>query len=133
MYKEINMCKYCEYSSKWQPLTKNESGKYDKYSDERLRELNLKRIEGKVFKRTYTPYIHLVLTEKDIDCPSTVYMDIYPTKNGKLYYNGGYHHYTSADRYYNSWDEDLADGTSSPYFNERSTKFKFCPMCGRKL
>lgn len=127
------MCKYCEYKSNWQLLTKEESSKYDTYSDEELKILNLKRIDGKIFKRVYPNYIHLLLTEKDIDCPSSVYMDIYPTKDGRLYYKGGYHHYTSADRYYNSWDDDLSNGTPSPTFRSRSTKFKFCPICGRKL
>ena len=31
------------------------------------------------------------------------------------------------------WDEDLSNGIHSPTFMGRSTKFKFCPMCGRKL
>lgn len=49
----------------------------------------------------------------------------YKPENLKLYDNH--------DRVYNSWDDDLCDGSFSPDFKDRATGFKFCHMCGRKL
>lgn len=80
----------------------------------------------------YNPSIILSLTE-DKDFPCSMKMDISIKKNGKFFFNGSYHNYSESDRYYNSWDDDLCEGTPSPDFKDKATKFKFCPMCGRKL
>lgn len=76
------------------------------------------------------PSITLNLSEtRDFPCNMT--MNIRINKDGKFYFNGAYNHYSDSDRYYNSLDDDISDGTFSPDFKSKATGFKFCHMCGR--
>ena len=119
------MCKYCEYKPE----------KLKLYNNPGLKKLGLdfKRVNGKLFKIIHNnPSINLELSETT-DLPCGISINIHINKNGKFYFNGSYHHYSESDRYYDSWDDDLGEGTFSPNFKDRATGFKYCPMCGRKL
>lgn len=91
-----------------------------------------KYCEYKPEKLKHNPSIILNLTEGR-DFPCSMKIDIHINKKGKFYLNGSYHGYSESDRYYNSWDDELCEGSFSPDFKDKATGFKFCPMCGRKL
>lgn len=126
------MCRYCEYKPEKLKLYENQKF-YSYLSDKQVEQLGFKRVDGKLFKiDNPNPSINLELNE-NCDFPCSMNIDIHINKNGKFYFNGGYHSYDEHDRYYNSFDDDLCDGSFSPDFKDRATGFKFCPMCGRKL
>ena len=125
------MCIYCEYKPEKLQLSENQEI-YKFLSNKQVKKLGFKRVDGKLFEIDNNPSINLELSE-NCDFPCSMNIDIHINKNGKCYFDGGYHRYDNHDRYYNSWDDDLCDGSFSPDFKDRATGFKFCPMCGRKL
>lgn len=126
------MCIYCEYKPEKLKLCEKPE-LYRLSPDSYLKKCGLKRVDGKLFKIINPNHsINLELSENR-DFPCRMDINIHIKENGKFYFNGGYHSYSESDRYYNSWDDDLCDGTPSPDFKDKATGFKFCPMCGRKL
>ena len=126
------MCIYCEYKPEELKLYEKPE-LYVFFPDRAIKKLGFKRGDGKLFKiNNPNPSIELKLRET-MDLPCSMYIDIHINENGEFYFNGGYHSYSESDRYYNSWDDDLGNGSFSPDFKDRDTGFKFCPMCGRKL
>ena len=126
------MCRYCEYKPKKLKLYEDQE-LYKHLSNKQVKEFGFKRVDGKLFEiDNPNPSIKLKLRETR-DLPCSMYIDIHINENGEFYFNGGYHSYSESDRYYNSWDDDLGNGSFSPDFKDRATGFKFCPMCGRKL
>ena len=83
------MCRYCEYKPENLKLYENQE-LYKSLSDEQVKNLGFKRVDGKLFKiYNPNPSINLELNE-----------------NCDFYFNGGYHSYDHHDRCYNSWDDD---------------------------
>lgn len=126
------MCRYCEYKpEKLKLYEKPELYKF--FPDRTIKKLGFKRVDGKLFKiNNPNPSIKLKLRETR-DLPCSMGIDIHINENGEFYFNGGYHNYSERDRYYNSLDDNLGNGSFSPDFKDRATGFKFCPMCGREL